>query len=303
MRVNEAAVAEHTQALDRNAALNREVMATAEVYRMVGRFEAAQFQEAISGRMLIETYQAIKALLEEKGSVHFMNPAGELEETSSLDAFCAAVFPVSGRRIRQIEAEIRDKVAVVGSDRLYEQAERIGFKPRDYRALRVLPNDMQAVVKQALESGDGSEALQIVRDLAKRHEALQTQLAEATNKANAKEEMLEERDRTIRKFQEAEARRLSADPGEREKQQVEDLAQAALDAELAVRRLIKVAGDVDGEPASEAAKLKATQAVDYVFTVVQQQLAQTGIFLSLETLVQPSWMAAIPQPGESTDRA
>ena len=44
-------------------------------------------------------------------------------------------------------------------DTLFEQAERIGFRTRDYAALKALPSEDQALVKQAIETGTREEVI------------------------------------------------------------------------------------------------------------------------------------------------
>lgn len=47
--------------------------------------------------------------------------------------------------------QLADNLNLLGPE-LYEQAEKIGFKARDYQALKALPSDEQEIVKQALEA-------------------------------------------------------------------------------------------------------------------------------------------------------
>ena len=220
------------QALDIQTANERETLRAADVYRLVGRIETAQFMETVSGRLMAETYLKVKVLLEEQGSIMVRTRSGDLKHVSGMEEFCNEVMPVSARRCRQIVAAID----TLGAS-LYDQAEQLGFRARDYQALRALPDDQQAVVKRAIEAGDLNAALDVVHDLAARNQALQGKLKDADRRMAAKDRVIQEDREKITAMREAEARRLSADPGEREQQQTEDLAQAGLEAELALRRL------------------------------------------------------------------
>lgn len=52
---------------------------------------------------------------------------------------------------------------------LYEQAEKIGFKVRDYQALKALPSDEQEIVKQALEAQNKESAVDLMQEMALKH--------------------------------------------------------------------------------------------------------------------------------------
>lgn len=165
-----------TQAADMLSATENQVLDSAEVYRMVGRMETAQFIETVSGRVMAETYLKVKALIGKSGSITVRTRTGERKQVSDMDSFCDAVMPITARRCRQIVAAI-DTLGV----ELYEQAEQIGFRSRDYQALRALPDDQQAVVKRAIEAGDLHAVADIVHELAARNSTMQHKLVEAEN--------------------------------------------------------------------------------------------------------------------------
>ena len=283
--VDVAAVARASAAADVLSATEQQVLHAAEVYRMVGRIETAQFMETVSGRIMAETYLKAKALIGEKGSIMVVNKAGRPETVSGMDAFCEAVMPVSSRRCRQIVAAID----TLGAD-LYQQAEQIGFKARDYQALRALPDDQQGVVKQAIESGDINAALDIVHDLAARNDAIKKKLADAEKTAKAKDKVIAKKDERLNQLLEAEERRHSADPAEAEQAQLDEVRDGALAAEMGIRRMMAAAARVVNEPASESTGLAARHAVAFAAQVFAQLINEAGIDVDFADLVTPHWL-------------
>jgi len=284
------AIALAAQAADVLSATQQQVLHAAEIYRMVGRIETAQFIETVSGRVMAETYLKAKAILGKTGSIMVINKAGKPETVSGLDAFCAAVMPISARRCQQIVAAI-DTLGV----ELYEQAEQIGFRARDYQALRALPDDQQAVVKRAIEAGDLNAAVDIVHELAARASAMQEKLTDAEKKAAAKDKVIAKKDEAINALHEAEERRRSAKPAEREAQQLDDVREAGLAAEMAVRQLLATCGEVHDAPATDAAGTAARQAVEFVAQALAGLINDRGIPVDLAEMVTPHWLAGVPK--------
>jgi hypothetical protein len=123
-----------------------------------------------------------------------------------LDEFCRQFMGKSYRRCN----ELADNLHTLGPE-LYEQAQAVGFRSRDYRALKALPADDQAAVKAALEDGDKDTALTVLSQLVGRHqqarEVAERQCAaakatEAETKANyeAATMILGERETEIRRL-------------------------------------------------------------------------------------------------------
>lgn len=281
-----------SQAADLLSATEQQVLEAAEVYRMVGRIEAAQFLETVSGRVMAETYVKTKALIGKTGSIIVCDRTGQVGNVSGMEAFCEAVMPISARRCRQIIAAI-DTLGV----ELYEQAEQIGFRARDYQALRALPDDQQAVVKRAIEAGDLNAAVDIVHELASRNSALQNKLTDSEKTAGARTKVIASKDETINRMQEAEERRRSGSPSEREQAQLDDVRSAGLAAEMAVRQLLAAAGAVVAAPATEAAATAAHAAVGFVAQVLAGLINERGLVVDLADMLTPHWLNGIDAPG------
>ncbi|HET8898431.1 MAG TPA: hypothetical protein VFN09_06660 [Rhodanobacteraceae bacterium] len=156
---------------------------------MAGQMRAATVSEAVSQRMIAESYRRAAESRDYVG-MPCINADGVCGNVSTLEEFCQAFLGKTARRCRQI-AENYD---LIGAE-LFESAERIGFGQRDYNALKALPADDQAVVKTAIaEGGDHAAVVGILTDLVGR-------LAEekAALKADilAKDERAGERERKI----------------------------------------------------------------------------------------------------------
>jgi hypothetical protein len=94
---------------------------------------------------------------------------------------------------------------------LYETAQECGWRTKDYRALKALPADDQAAVREALDSDDRDAALTVLSDLVARQQQARETAERGREKAEA------ERDETAANYEaattiigerEAELRRL-----------------------------------------------------------------------------------------------
>jgi hypothetical protein len=89
-------------------------------------------------------------------------------------------MPKSRRRCEELAANLH----LLGPE-LYEQAEAIGFRQRDYNALKALPADDQAIVKQAIEAGKFDNAIELMQDMAVKHAADKASLNKQVEEAQA----------------------------------------------------------------------------------------------------------------------
>lgn len=261
------------------SAASVEAADTADLYRFVGRMETAHFMETVSAKVIAQTYVQARDHIGKLGELNVRNQAGEWKRVSGMDAFCEFAMPVSARRCRQIVAAIETL-----GDGLFEQAERIGFGARDYSALRALPEDDQAVVKQALASGDRDDVLALLTELAARNATLKRDAA-------AKDKVIAKKDTKLNQLMEAEERRRTGTMPEREKAQCDDLRDAGTECEHALLRLVATVDGTLREPATEAAELQARQTLEYVVQRLADACAQAGIGVDvLGELVEPGWL-------------
>lgn len=145
------------------AAADAVIMDAAEVLKQVGRIEGLQFLATVADRVIAETYINIKESKRYKG-LPYIDASGKPATVATIQEFCEAFMPRGYRRCEQLAENLH----TLGPD-LYDQAEAIGFRQRDYNALKALPADEQAIVRQAIESGKFDNAIELMQDMAVKH--------------------------------------------------------------------------------------------------------------------------------------
>lgn len=161
-----------------------------EAAKVVGRVETALFYETVSQKVIVESYLELKknkAFM----AVTYRDADGNVKRISDLAEFCERVFKKSYRRVQQLV----ENYHVIGSD-LFETAEQIGFRQKDYTALKALPADDQEAIKQAMQADDRDQVLDLLQEMAARHAS---EKAALTAQAKEAEETAEARDQVVRK--------------------------------------------------------------------------------------------------------
>lgn len=141
------------------------VMGATDALLAAGRIQGMIFMSTVSDVVIAQNYLTIK---KSKGYIGlpYRNSEGKVETVSDLDEFCRAFFDKTYRRCQQLSENLQ----VLGTE-LYEQAELIGFRARDYQALKALPADEQAIIKQAMETPDREKVIELLQDMALKHKA------------------------------------------------------------------------------------------------------------------------------------
>ena len=163
--ISEERGVEIAQSQNQMAVVNQAVMDSAEVYKALGRIEGIDFLRRVGDVAIAQTFVSLRNNKKYKG-IPFKDAQGNLRHVADFQEFCEVFFGKSYRRCH----ELAQNLNLLGSD-LYESAERIGFRAKDYRALKALPAEEQEVVKQALDSESKDEVLAILEDMAARHQA------------------------------------------------------------------------------------------------------------------------------------
>lgn len=194
-----------TEVLEKNTAelavsLNAHDMANAliadkfDVIKAIGRIEAAQFMETVSEKMIVEIAINVREGKKYKGMPYQKD--GKHETVSTFDDFCEVFLGKTGRRITQLISNYNQ----LGPN-LHEQAEKIGFRQRDYNALKALPTDDRLIIAQAIESEDLDKALDLMQQLAAKHqhekETTEKQLTELTKDLASKDAVIQKRDNKL----------------------------------------------------------------------------------------------------------
>ncbi|MDD3310981.1 hypothetical protein [Pseudodesulfovibrio sp.] len=147
------------------ALADKAVLDAEEVHKALGRIEGMEFLRRVGDVAIAQVFEDVRKSKKYKG-LPYHDESGNLRHVEDFDDFCKVKLGKSYTRCYELSRNLH----VLGSD-LYESAERIGFRSKDYRALNALPADDQAVVKQALASESRDEVLSILEDLAAKHQA------------------------------------------------------------------------------------------------------------------------------------
>lgn len=157
--------------------------------KIVGRVETALFYETISQKVVVESYLELKknnAFM----AITYRDADGNVKRISCLHEFCERVFKKTYRRVQQLV----DNYHTIGAD-LFDAAEQIGFRQKDYQALKALPAADQAIIKQAMaEETDRDQVIGLLQEMAVSHAS---EKAALTAKAKEAEDTAADRDRVI----------------------------------------------------------------------------------------------------------
>lgn len=299
--------AELNRLQDAGAVADQAVMDSAEVFKALGRIETSAFFARIGNISAAQVAQQIRENKKYKG-LPYTDQNGNRNHVSTFDEFCEAFLGKTGRYVR----DLLNNLHVLGPE-LYESAEIIGFKARDYRALKALPAEEQEVVRTALASESKDEVLDILQDMAARH---QGQKEAAKKEAEGLRADLEARDRVLAdkakgldKAQMELAKLKSLPPSENValKLATEATAVKTLDnshiAFLAeTNKFFQVVADIlDAEAVSSHTKTYATQTVQRLAEELTDFLAAYGIAVDFQGMVQPAWAQALAKADIETN--
>lgn len=259
--VSPTAAAAATGAVNALAAADDAVIRSAALFTNVGRIQTAHFMETVSARVMVETYLQCKSLLNEIKHLPYIAPNGERKHVSTLEEFCEVFLGRSARRLRQLA----DDYHLLGPD-LYEQAEAIGFRARDYSALKALPAKQQEAVKEALADQDGKRAKDLLQDLAEQYGREREAHGKTKKDVDAKEKLIKAKNEKIDELttelawqpsDESVARSLA------EEAHLVALADATRELELAFNRLGAVVLDIRDTTENQMVAARAYQAIQY----------------------------------------
>lgn len=138
----------------------------------VGVIKAATVTAQVSDTLIARAYIVIK---QSRGYVGlpYRDENGRPATVADLETFCRVFLGRSYSRCKQLAANYH----LLGED-LYEAAEEVGWRQRDYVALKALPEDQQEQVRELLASDDKDRALEVLADLVAKN-AAKAQAAEA----------------------------------------------------------------------------------------------------------------------------
>jgi hypothetical protein len=189
--------------------------------RIVGRIETALFSETVSQKVIVESFLELKKNKAYR-AISFRDADGNLKRVQDLEEFCERYLKRTYRRVKQMA----DNYHLIGAD-LYESAEQIGFRQKDYSALKTLPSDDQDVIRQAMQTEDSGQVIDLIQEMAVRHAsekaALTAQTKEAEDTAAARDDVIKAKESKISQLEvrAASAERRQADFTDIEKRDYE----------------------------------------------------------------------------------
>ncbi|MBX3634730.1 MAG: hypothetical protein KF683_04985 [Rubrivivax sp.] len=291
------ALTKAAEAANELSVIEAAVLDTAELYKLVGRIEVAHFTETVSGKLMAQAYLKAKEEFKKINSLAVTDRNGQRKHVSGLEEFCDAVMPISARRCRQIV----EAIGTLGEE-LYEQAERIGFRARDYQALRALPADDQEVVKQALTTESREQVIDLLTELAARNQQLRQRVEQAADDLAAKDDLIGAKNKKIDDL--LARKRFKPGPDdiartEREKAALDQwtLVLAGVDAQFAqIDAVVRALYEQDPSPAIQ---LRVKQGLEYVVARLAQHVDELGLEVDLARLSPqpPDWLASATGQG------
>lgn len=217
-------------------ALEQKQVHALDVGAMMGQIRTGVFLRHCAERIIVENFISLR---EGKKYKDLLIPGadGNLRRCADLDDLCETVF---GRSYRMV-AELAQNYEALGSD-LFEQAERIGLRRNDYRALRALPADEQKLVQLTLaEAGDRESVADLIHELADRHAqeraALRKDLDDAQADLKAKDKVLADKSEQLDAARAKIERRAVMPEAEREKDFEQSLNDTTLEVIGAMQKL------------------------------------------------------------------
>lgn len=139
------------------------VMESFDVVKAIGQIESAVFLRQVVDKLVAEIAINVREGKKYKG-LTYKDAEGNIRQVVDFAEFCQVFLGKSYTRT----IELIKNYNMLGPE-LYEQAERIGFRQRDYNALKALPADDRLLIGQAIEAEDLDKALDLMQTMAARH--------------------------------------------------------------------------------------------------------------------------------------
>lgn len=297
---NDAAIAAAHQATTELAQIT-EAVSNAQldlVSRLGERIGRNKALEAMQKLLRVTDLVDIQALKESKSyrGMRVPDGSGGSVTVTTWDDFCNAAL---GRSREIVDEDLRN-LKQFGAEML-DSFQALGMGYRQMRELRAIPADERTKLLEAAKGGDAKALVEAAEDMIERHSAERTKLEKAVTesaaKIKAKDAVIKAKDDKLNELIEADARRRSADPGEREAAQLDAVREAGLAAEMACRQLVKAAGDVIGAPENGTTEVAARQAVYFVAQVFADLINAAGIDVDFSEMCTPHWLRDLPLPG------
>lgn len=288
--------AELVTAQNQGALADKAVLAYADVYKAVGRIEAATFFAKIGNISAAQFAVQVREGKRYKG-MPYDDKDGNRKYISTFDEFCEHVLGKSGRHIRELVSNLH----TLGPE-LYEAAEQTGFRTQDYAALKALPESEQEVVKQALAADSKEQVLDILQDLAARHQseraAAKKQAEDLKADLDARDKVLADKGDRLDKISMELEKLKSLPPNKRARLQLEQeqvaaerINTACVKAEVEVNAFLSEVADVLAlDELSITTTGHANNAVRFLCESIVDFLQAHNIDVDFAGMARPEWL-------------
>jgi hypothetical protein len=165
------------------------IMDSFDAIKAIGHIESAIFLRQVADKLIAETAIKVRESKQFKG-LPYKDAAGNVRHVADFPEYCEVFLGKSYRRTMELISNYNQ----LGPE-LYEQAERLGFRQRDYNAIKALPADDKLLIAQAIEEENLDKALDLMQEMAAKHHREKEQLAKQTA---ALAETLEAKDKVIK---------------------------------------------------------------------------------------------------------
>lgn len=272
--VDDSLPEEHLAAVQNSHAIaSRLTMGMTNAIMDAGRIQALSFIATVSDVAIAQTFTNIKKTKGYIGSPYH-DESGNLRHVADLEEFCRAFLKKSYRRCM----ELADNLQLLGSE-LYEHAEQIGFRARDYQALKALPADEQAIIRQAIESSDREQVLELMQEMALKYVREKDDLTKRSENAEADRDAVHE---VLGK--EKNAHQQTKIDLEKAKRRIQTLSADEAAKELR-QEVIGIAFEAEADISGKLREAFATLAVHAEETGTDHRNFQSGLVNQLERLL------------------
>lgn len=161
---NHAVIEVDAAAMTEVGARERLQASALEIGEQLGIIKSAEFYARCAEKLVVEAFVKLKEGKRYKDLV-VTRENGESAPCADLDEACRFFLGKSYRYC----AQITQNMETVGA-KLFESASQLGFRTKDYQAIRALPADDQTLVKSAIESAtDRDSVTDLIGELTERH--------------------------------------------------------------------------------------------------------------------------------------
>ncbi|MBF0309485.1 MAG: hypothetical protein HQL56_08160 [Magnetococcales bacterium] len=278
------------------------IIESQEVFQAVGRIEGLEFVKRVSDVAIAQTFDQIRKSKKYMG-LPYRDSEGNVKRVSHLEEFCQAFL---GRGYRRC-VQLADTLYFLGSE-MYEQAEQIGFKARDYTALKALPAQDQEIIKQAMATDSRDQVIDLLQEMASKHqqekEAAARKEKEQAADLEAKDRVIEKRTKEKTELELKLAKATAIEPDAREAKRREDERHLRWELEHSTSALIHQVNTFSEAIANFRLHCQSGSAMDlcnntasWAFKTIAEIASNHGLEIDFQAMVEPEWLRAAKEDG------